>query len=131
LLLDREPAGRRGEALWGGAQQQVHHGDLGRVGHDPDPGQVAEGRRDLARMTEVLGHQRQPTPQAVQRGGGIRPEPEQSAAHAVPPLPYLGQDVRRAGQTAAGQRAEALVEGHVDGVEEVRDLGQRPAVSGG
>src|SRR5579859_6615157 len=129
--LDGQPAGRRGEPFLGRVQQQMHHRDLRRVRHDPDPGQVAHCGGDLAGVTEVLGHQGQPAAQAAQRGGGVGPQAEQRAAHPVPPLPHLGQDVRRPGHAAAGQRADALVEGHVDAVEQGRDLAERLAVPGG
>ena len=43
-LLGGQPPGGRSEAVLGRGQQQVHHRDLRRVGHDPDARDAAEAR---------------------------------------------------------------------------------------
>ena len=82
-------------------------------------------------VAEIPRHQRQPAPQAGQRRRGVRPQAVERAAHAVAPLPHLGDDVRGPRYTAARKRADAFVERHVHGVEQRRYLGHRPAVPGG
>lgn len=126
----RPAAGRRRRTPPAGAHQQVHHRRLRRVRPHAQPRDLAEQRRDRLRVGEVRRHPRQPLAQPLQRRGGVGPEREQRPAEPVPPLPDLRHDVRRAGDAAAGERPEALVERHVDGVEQRCHLGRRPAVPG-
>ena len=90
----------------------------------------SDGVGDRPRTVQVLRHPGQPAAQAGQRGRRTGPQAEQRAAHAAAPLAHLRDDVLRAGQAAAGQRADPLVEADVGGVEEGGDLGRRPAVAG-
>ena len=90
------------------------------------PGTAARAVGDRARVLEVGGEPRQPLGQAAQRGCRARPQSVQRAAHPPPPLPHLVDDVLRPGHAAARQRADALVERDVDGVEQRRDLSRAP-----
>jgi len=55
----------RGEPVLCRVQQEVHHRNLRRVGHDPHAGDIAEDGRDGAGVAEMGGHQRQPTLRAA------------------------------------------------------------------
>ena len=126
----RHPAGRRLVAVRGDREQQVHHRGLRGVrndGHARCPGQH---RRERPGMVQIGGEPRQPLAQAGQGRRRTRPQAVQRAAHPPPPLPHLADDLGRTGDAAAGQRADALVEGHVDGVEQGGYVTGRPPVAG-
>jgi len=102
-LLNGQLAGGGGKAALRRLQQQVHHRNLRRVGHDPHPHGIAERSRDLARAwLRYSDISLPPAPHAAQGRRGVGPQTKQGAAHALPPLPHLGDDVRGARHAAAG-----------------------------
>ena len=99
LLLGRDPAdaGRRRRPRVG-AQVEVHHRCLRRVGDDLDAGDARRARRDRAGVRDIGGHPRQAQPQPGQPGRGVRPQREQRAAVPLAPqrAPRRSRPRRRA-----------------------------------
>ena len=83
---------------------------------------------DLLRLAHERRHLRQHLVEAALGRERHRLERRKPAAVADAPDARLGDHVLGAGEDAAAERAEILVERHVDRVEERRDLAQRPAV---
>ena len=130
-LLQRQAMRLDPEVRRGRPHRHVEHRHLWRVRHDLHPVDPGQRSRDGPGVGKVGGHAVQPRPQAGQRAGGVGPQREHHPAVAVAPLPGPLDQVVLTHQAGTGDGPEALVERHVDAVEQRGDLGVWPVVAGG
>ena len=103
--------------------EQVH---LGRRGNDDEAIDRAQRGGEAQRPRPPRRHAGEVRVEAHRGRRDERVQLHQRAAVAAAPDPGLGDEVLAAEQHRAGERADALVERHVDGVEQRGDVGVGP-----
>jgi len=106
----------------------MQHRHLWRIRNDVDALDASKRHADVLRLAHERRHLRQQLVEAALGRERHRLVRRKAAAVADAPDQCLCDHVLGAGEDATAERAEVLVQRHVDRVEERRDLAQRPAV---